>query len=63
MRTSEGFRGKTALVTGAAGGMGLEVCHWLDYLVNAAMIAARVAVPHMRRGDGARLVDVVLPWR
>ena len=25
MRTSEGFAGKTALVTGAAGGMGLEV--------------------------------------
>ena len=25
MRTSEGFNGKTALVTGAAGGMGLEV--------------------------------------
>ena len=134
MRTSEGFDGRTALVTGAAGGMGLEVCRRLgaegvrvygvdvrapdsgetpadavfetgdagdeglmsaltaraveetgrlDYLVNAAgvlwfdrdtslitidpqvwnevlrinltaaMIAARVAVPHMRRGGGA----------
>ena len=133
-RTGEGFGGKTALVTGAAGGMGLEasrrlaaedvrvygidmrtpdpgevpadavfeagdagdeglVCALatraveetgrLDYLVNAAgvlwfdrdtslttidrrvwdevlrinltasMIAARVAVPHMRRGGGA----------
>ena len=134
MRTREGFAGKTALVTGAAGGMGLEVsCRLcaegvrvygidvsapdagkvpanaefetgdagdeglmsalaaraveetgrLDYLVNAAgvlwferdtsltsidlevwnevlrinltaaMIAARVAVPYMRRGGGA----------
>ena len=134
MRTREGFSGKTALVTGAAGGMGLEVSRRicaegarvygvdmhapdaggvpagavfetgdagdeglmstlaaraveetgrLDYLVNAAgvlwfdrdtsltsielgvwnevlrinltaaMIAARVAVPHMRRGGGA----------
>ena len=134
MRTSEGFNGKTALVTGAAGGMGLEVTRRLcaesvrvygvdmqapdprevpanavfqigdagdealmsalaaraveetgrlDCLVNAAgvlwfdrdtsltsidpevwtevlrinltgaMIAARVAVPHMRRGGGA----------
>ena len=134
MRTREGFEGKTALVTGAAGGMGLDVsrrlraetvCVYgvdmrapdpaeapagavfeigdagdeglmsalaaraveetgrLDYLVNAAgvlwfdrdtsltsiapevwnevlrinltaaMIAARVAIPHMRRGGGA----------
>ena len=134
MRIGEGFAGKTALVTGAAGGMGLEVSRRLcaegvrvygvdvrapdagkvpanaqfesgdagdeglmyalaaraveetgriDYLVNAAgvlwfdrdtsltsidpevwnevlrinltaaMIAARVAVPHMRRGGGA----------
>ena len=134
MRTGEGFAGKTALVTGAAGGMGLEVsrrlcvesvCVYgvdkraprrdetpegavfetgdagdealmsalaarafdetgrLDYLVNAAgvlwfdrdtsltsidpevwdevlrinltaaMIAARVAIPHMRRTGGA----------
>ena len=29
MRTSEGFCGRTALVTGAAGGMGLEVCRRL----------------------------------
>ena len=145
MRTGEGFAGKTALVTGAAGGMGLEVSRRLcaesvrvygvdkrapdrdgtpagavfeagdagdealmsalaarafedtgrlDYLVNAAgvlwfdrdtsltaidpdvwdevlrinltaaMIAARVALPHMRHTGGAmvpRLVDAVLP--
>ena len=29
MRTSEGFGGRTALVTGAAGGMGLEACRRL----------------------------------